>query len=118
LTQKIVAIRLLGSSRSVETPTASTIFCTGNNLAIAGDLAPRALMCSLNAKCEHPALDGIPHVEEDVPSVAMPVRQPSSLAASSANRHGRHRPRESEQTAAPLSLGRFAVSAASPRNFS
>jgi putative DNA primase/helicase len=54
LTQKIVSIRLLGSSLSVETPTTSTILCTGNNLAIVGDLTRRTLLCSMDAKCEHP----------------------------------------------------------------
>jgi putative DNA primase/helicase len=54
LTQKIVSIRLLGFSCSVETPTTSSIFCTGNNLVIAGDLTRRTLRCSLDAKCEHP----------------------------------------------------------------
>jgi putative DNA primase/helicase len=54
LTQKIVSIRLLGLSCILETPTTATIFCTGNNLIIAGDLTRRSLRCSLDAKCEHP----------------------------------------------------------------
>src|SRR5262249_56083848 len=33
---------------------AVTILATGNNLGIAGDLTRRALLCSLDARCEHP----------------------------------------------------------------
>jgi hypothetical protein len=67
LTQKIVSIRLLGSSLSVETPTTSTILCTGNNLAIVGDLTRRTLLCSMDAKCEHPEQR---EFDEDVVDVA------------------------------------------------
>jgi hypothetical protein len=56
LTQEKLNIRLLGLSRNVETPVNATIFATGNNLTIAGDLTRRALMCSLDAHCERPEL--------------------------------------------------------------
>jgi putative DNA primase/helicase len=54
LTQQRVNIRLLGLSRNVETPVNAAIFATGNNLTIAGDLNRRTLLCSLDARCEHP----------------------------------------------------------------
>jgi hypothetical protein len=54
LTQQKLNIRVLGSSRNVETPVTATMFATGNNLTIAGDLTRRALLCSLDARCEHP----------------------------------------------------------------
>jgi hypothetical protein len=56
LTQEKLNIRMLGLSRNVETPVNATIFATGNNLTIAGDLVRRSLMCSLDAKCERPEL--------------------------------------------------------------
>jgi hypothetical protein len=54
LTQQRLNIRLLGFSRNVETPINAAIFATGNNLTIAGDLNRRTLLCSLDAKEEHP----------------------------------------------------------------
>jgi hypothetical protein len=54
LTQQILNIRLLGLSRNIETPNTATIFATGNNLSIAGDLTRRSLLCRLDARCEHP----------------------------------------------------------------
>ena len=54
LTQETVSIRPLGQSRTVNVSTAATVMATGNNLQIAGDLTRRALLCSLDARCEHP----------------------------------------------------------------
>jgi hypothetical protein len=54
LTQAKLNIRMLGQSKNVETPANATIFATGNNLVIAGDLTRRTLLCSLDAHCEHP----------------------------------------------------------------
>jgi hypothetical protein len=56
LTQTELDIRLLGHSRNVRTPSGSTIFATGNNLEVAGDLADRCLIASLDAKAEQPGL--------------------------------------------------------------
>jgi hypothetical protein len=56
ITQQRLNIRLLGLSRNVETPVNATIFATGNNLVIAGDLTRRTLLCSLDAGCERPEL--------------------------------------------------------------
>jgi putative DNA primase/helicase len=49
-------IRLLGFSKNVETPVNAALYATGNNLAIAGDLVRRTLLCSLDAQCERPEL--------------------------------------------------------------
>lgn len=54
LTQQVLNIRLLGLSKNVPTLVNASIFATGNNLTIAGDLTRRVLMCALNAGCEHP----------------------------------------------------------------
>jgi hypothetical protein len=54
LTQMRLNIRILGQSKNVEMPVNATIFATGNNLVIAGDLTRRTLLCSLDAGCEHP----------------------------------------------------------------
>jgi putative DNA primase/helicase len=54
LTQETVSIRVLGQSKNVDASTAATVMATGNNLQIAGDLTRRALVCSLDARCEHP----------------------------------------------------------------
>jgi hypothetical protein len=54
LTQQQLNIRMLGLSKNVETPVNATIFATGNNMTIVGDLTRRSLLCSLDAGCEHP----------------------------------------------------------------
>ena len=56
LTQQTLNIRLLGFSKNVETPMNAALCATGNNLAIAGDLVRRTLLCSLDAQCERPEL--------------------------------------------------------------
>jgi hypothetical protein len=56
LTQAQLNIRVLGFSKNVETPVNATIFATGNNLTIAGDLVRRALLCSMDAGVERPEL--------------------------------------------------------------
>src|SRR5262249_8538774 len=54
LTQQTLNIRLLGYSRNIEPLVNASIYATGNNLTIAGDLTRRTLMCALDAKCERP----------------------------------------------------------------
>ncbi len=54
LTQGAVKVRPLGVSCLIDAPTTVTIFCTGNNLALEGDITRRALLCLLDAKVEHP----------------------------------------------------------------
>jgi putative DNA primase/helicase len=61
LTQRKLNIRVLGQSKNVETPVNATIFATGNNLTIAGDLTRRALLCSMDAHCERPELRTFDH---------------------------------------------------------
>jgi hypothetical protein len=56
LTQRQLNIRVLGLSKVVETPTNASLYATGNNLVISGDLVRRTLMCSLDAGCERPEL--------------------------------------------------------------
>jgi putative DNA primase/helicase len=47
---------VLGFSQNIETIVNATIFATGNNLIIAGDLTRRTLICGLDARCEQPEL--------------------------------------------------------------
>ena len=56
LTQGELNIRVLGYSRNVRTAMNATIFATGNNLVIAGDLTRRCLLGSLDAGVERPEL--------------------------------------------------------------
>jgi putative DNA primase/helicase len=56
LTQPRVSIRVLGQSKKVVVPTNVSLFATGNNLRIVGDLTRRAVICSLDPKCERPEL--------------------------------------------------------------
>jgi hypothetical protein len=54
LTQERLSIRVLGLSQNVDTPVNAAICATGNNLALAGDLIRRVILCSLDPQCEHP----------------------------------------------------------------
>jgi hypothetical protein len=54
LTQSKLNIRMLGYSKKVETPVNATVFATGNNLTIGGDVIRRALLCAMDAGCERP----------------------------------------------------------------
>jgi hypothetical protein len=56
LTQGELNIRLLGSSRNIGTAMNASIFATGNNLVIAGDLTRRCLLGALDAGVERPEL--------------------------------------------------------------
>jgi hypothetical protein len=56
LTQGELNIRVLGYSRNVGTAMNATIFATGNNLVIAGDLTRRCLLGSVDAGVERPEL--------------------------------------------------------------
>jgi putative DNA primase/helicase len=56
LTQRQLNIRLLGLSQNVETPVNASLFATGNNLIVEGDLTRRTLLYSLDARCERPEL--------------------------------------------------------------
>lgn len=56
LTQPRIRARILGASKIPEVLANSVITATGNNLALAGDMNRRALLCSLDAQCERPEL--------------------------------------------------------------
>src|SRR5262245_25502757 len=56
LTQPIVKTRILGQSVVPECEWRGTIFATGNNVRVVGDLVRRALSCNLDAKVERPEL--------------------------------------------------------------
>lgn len=52
----IVEVRPLGRSELVRIESRATVFATGNNLVIAGDMVRRVVMCSLDPKVERPEL--------------------------------------------------------------
>ena len=54
LTQVTWKDRILGRTGTATVPTCTTWLATGNNLLVAGDLSTRSLVCSLDAKLEHP----------------------------------------------------------------
>jgi putative DNA primase/helicase len=54
LTQRIVKVRVLGKSEVPECEWRGTIFATGNNIRVVGDLVRRTLTCRLDAKVERP----------------------------------------------------------------
>lgn len=54
MTQDLVHPRVLGASKIVQSPTTCTVFATGNNLRIGGDMARRSLLCSIDPNCERP----------------------------------------------------------------
>jgi putative DNA primase/helicase len=56
LTQNIVKVRRLGVSEVPECEWRGTIFATGNNVRVLGDLVRRTLTCNLDAKVERPEL--------------------------------------------------------------
>jgi putative DNA primase/helicase len=56
LTQRIVKVRVLGKSEVPECEWRGTIFATGNNVRVLGDLVRRALTCNLDAKVERPEM--------------------------------------------------------------
>lgn len=56
-TQHKVKIRVLGESRNVVIPNTATIFATGNNMAVAGDMTRRALVARIDPESERPELE-------------------------------------------------------------
>jgi putative DNA primase/helicase len=70
LTQRIVKVRVLGKSEVPECEWRGTIFGTGNNVRVLGDLVRRTLTCRLDAKVERPefrnfTFDAIERVRHD-----------------------------------------------------
>jgi hypothetical protein len=78
LTQGELNIRLLGYSRNVGTAMNATIFATGNNLVIAGDLTRRCLLGALDAGVEQPELR---HFNTDITEEAHNSRGELVIAA-------------------------------------
>jgi putative DNA primase/helicase len=56
LTQRIVRVRILGFSRAPACEWCGTLFATGNNVALVGDLVRRGLTCNMAAREERPEL--------------------------------------------------------------
>jgi putative DNA primase/helicase len=54
LTQKQVEVRLLGRTGNLHVKPVATIFATGNNMEIEGDLIRRTIRCSLTQQTERP----------------------------------------------------------------
>jgi hypothetical protein len=51
-----VQVRILGLSEAPEFECKASVFATGNNLTLVGDMTRRAIICSLDAKQERPEL--------------------------------------------------------------
>lgn len=54
LTQRIIAVRVLGQSEVIRMPAAPLVTATGNNLQLAGDLSRRFLVADLDPEMERP----------------------------------------------------------------
>lgn len=52
----LVSVRILGKSEAPEIECRATIFATGNNLTLLGDMTRRAILCTLDAGVEQPEL--------------------------------------------------------------
>lgn len=52
----LVRVRILGRSEAPELECRSTVFATGNNLVLVGDMTRRAVLCTLDAGVERPEL--------------------------------------------------------------
>lgn len=50
----VVSVRPLGSSKLMRITSRATVFATGNNIRIVGDMTRRAIVCSLDANVERP----------------------------------------------------------------
>ena len=61
LSQPLAKVRVLGQSKNVDVPNSATVFATGNNLVLLGDMARRALLCRLDAGVECPELRQFDH---------------------------------------------------------
>jgi hypothetical protein len=56
LTQPMVKARRLGQTGNTLVRVVATIFATGNNFSVTGDLTRRTVVCAMDAKCERPEL--------------------------------------------------------------
>ncbi len=55
-TQRVITTRILGKSETPECEWRGTLFATGNNIDVIGDLVRRVLTCNLDAGVERPEL--------------------------------------------------------------
>lgn len=83
LSQQWRSIRLFHHQSVVEVPTTISIFITGNNLRLMGDLTRRALLCSLDPGCERPELR---EFEKDIAAETKARRVELAVAALTALR--------------------------------
>ena len=60
LTQEKLSIRPLGTSRTVTVEHRLTLYATGNNLMVRGDMARRVLTCRIDPSVERPELRAFP----------------------------------------------------------
>jgi len=56
LTQSPIQVRKLGSNFQPEVDSVATVFATGNNVTVSGDLLRRTIRIRLDARCERPEL--------------------------------------------------------------
>ena len=56
LTEPLTNVRILGTSINSKVPNVFSVFATGNNLKVFGDMTRRALICRLDPHCERPEL--------------------------------------------------------------
>jgi len=56
MTQTSLKVRILGKSMNAEVPSNATLFATGNNLTLIGDMTRRAIRATLDAGVERPEL--------------------------------------------------------------
>ena len=64
LTQTMVSARILGASALPELPSSAMILCNGNNLVLVGDLAARALMCTIDPQDPRPEMRDFSGIED------------------------------------------------------
>ena len=58
--QQLVRVRILGRSEAPEFECKTTLFATGNNVTLVGDMTRRAIVCRLDARVERPELRDFP----------------------------------------------------------
>jgi hypothetical protein len=61
LSQPVVSARILGKSKTPKLPTNVFITANGNNLILIGDISRRAIICTIDPKCERPELRKFNH---------------------------------------------------------
>ncbi len=93
----LVRVRILGRSEMPEVECRSTIFATGNNLTLVGDMTRRAVLSMLDAKVERPELRAF-----DFDPVAHVLRNRGALVAAVITLVRAYRAAGSPQVCGPL----------------